>query len=120
MLSFAKFKAERLTEFLSITRTCDTNYISQDEGDYSRGLYDLIETIKPTSVIEIGSYRGVSTEIFLLCCKRVVAVDPWEYPETMFQEFMERVGSYPNLEVCRGKSPVVLDRFNREFDMSYI
>ena len=104
-----------------MTRTCDPSYVSSDEGDYSRGLYDLIELIRPKSVIEIGSYRGVSTEIFLLTCPRVVAVDPWEYPDTLYKEFMDRVGSYPNLEVCRGKSPEILGGFHiGEFEMCYI
>src|ERR1700676_5393097 len=91
ILSFTEFKAVRLKELCSMTRTCDPSYVSSDEGDYSRGLYDLIELIRPKSVIEIGSYRGVSTEIFLLTCPRVVAVDPWEYPDTLYKEFMDRV-----------------------------
>lgn len=120
MTYFSSFKAERTKQLCSVTRTCDHGHVSQDEGDYSRGLLDLILALKPKSVIEVGSYRGVSTELFLLHCPRVVAVDPWEWPPDNYKEFMERVGEYPGLEACRGFSPAALSKFSREFDMCYI
>jgi predicted O-methyltransferase YrrM len=80
----------------------------------------LINLVRPRSVIEIGSWKGVSTEAFLLTVPLVLAVDPWDYPDGIFEEFMERCGAYPGLGVRRGKSPEALEGFNNRFEMCYI
>ncbi len=71
-------------------------------------------------MIEIGSHQGISTEVFLLNVARVVAVDPWEGDDKTYSEFMDRCGSYPNLEVNRDKSPNALKHYGCEFDFCYI
>lgn len=84
------------------------------------GLLDLIAHAKPASVIEIGSDYGVSTEVFLLHCARVVAVDPWP-DEAIYQSFIARCGGYPNLEIVRGRSPEALNAMPAAtFDLCYI
>jgi predicted O-methyltransferase YrrM len=83
------------------------------------GLAELIVRAQPRTVIEIGSDRGVSTELFLLTTARVVAVDPWENHNS-FREFAERTAGYPHLEICHGRCPEALDNFGAEFDMCYI
>lgn len=82
------------------------------------GLLSLIQTCTPRSVLEIGSYQGVSTELFLLNAETVYAVDPWPEIE-VFRNFLIRVGSYPNLTVARGLSPAAVP-YDREFDLVYI
>ena len=86
---------------------------------FVHGLFFFLIRAKPRSVIETGSDRGVSTEVFLLTNARVVAVDPWEH-QAYFDEFVERCGAYPHLEVCRGKCPDALGRFGAEFDLCYV
>ena len=119
MDTFKEFKAARLYDLSHEPRTLAPGEAAT-EHDYARGVIELIEVARPRSVIEIGSYRGVSTEIFLLTTPRVVAVDPWEYPDGIFQEFLSRCGAYPGLEVYRGKSPQALEVYGREFDLCYI
>lgn len=116
---FAEFQKARLIELCNQPRTLSLGEATT-EHDFARGVVELLQVACPKSIIEIGSYRGVSTEIFLLTTPRVVAVDPWDYPETIYDEFMLRCGSYPGLEVCRGKSPEALKKFKDEFDLCYI
>lgn len=73
-------------------------------SNYIDGLLDLIHYTAPNSVIEIGSHRGVSTEVFLKHCRHVTAVDPWP-DEDVYKAFMSRCGYYPNLKIIRGESP---------------
>jgi SAM-dependent methyltransferase len=90
------------------------------ESNFVHGLIDLVQHAKPSSVIEIGSDHGISTEVFALLCNRVVAVDPWP-DEEVYQRFQQRLSGYRNLETIRGESPSALDRFEAgSFDMCYI
>jgi predicted O-methyltransferase YrrM len=116
--NFAAFQTARLHELLTTMR-CLYPGGDGDVHNFVGGLIELVLQVKPRAVIEIGSDRGVSTEVFLLTTARVVAVDPWDH-EGYHQEFLERCGAYPNLETCRGKSPEVLDRFDAEFDLCYV
>lgn len=118
MPTFREFQKERVNELLT-TRRCLYPGDAADIHNFLPGLAELILQTQPRSVIEIGSDRGVSTELFLLTAARVVAVDPWENP-TSYQEFIERCAGYPHLELCRGKSPEVLAKFGVEFDLCYI
>ena len=89
--------------------------------DHSTGIVDLLIITKPRSVIEIGCWNGVSTEVFLLMVPRVATVDPFDYPSDRANLFRERCGGYSNLEVYPGYSPEELQRFgDEEFDMCYI
>jgi len=117
-LTFRQFQKARVEELLT-TRRCAYPGDTADVHNFLPGLAELIVHAKPRAVIEIGSDRGVSTELFLLTAARVVAVDPWENASS-FQEFVERCTGYPHLEICRGKSPEALARFGAEFDMCYI
>lgn len=75
---------------------------------------------RPRSVLEIGCFRGVSTEFWLLHCARVVAVDPWEDPG-IHRQFQQRCGGYPALEKIRGTSPTAIaDLAPPSFDLVYI
>lgn len=109
----------RLFELTKIPR-CRYDGEMEDPNNFVGGLIDLLLKTRPKSVIEIGSDQGVSTEVFLLLCDRVVAVDPW-YSVTPRHAFDNAVGRYTNLEVVQGYSPQALDRFDAgEFDLAYI
>jgi predicted O-methyltransferase YrrM len=116
--TFREFQKERVDELLA-TKRCVYPGDTADVHNFLPGLAELLLRAKPRTVIEIGSDRGVSTELFLLTVARVVAVDPWESPDS-FQEFAERCAGYPHLELHRGKSPEALAQFGAEFDMCYI
>jgi predicted O-methyltransferase YrrM len=116
--SFRAFQQARVTELLD-TKRCIYPGDADDVHNFLPGLAELIVRARPRTVIEIGSDRGVSTELFLLTMARVVAVDPWEN-QSSFQEFAERCDGYTHLEICRGKCPEALDKFGAEFDMCYI
>ena len=116
--TFREFQKERVDELLA-TRRCVYPGDTADVHNFLPGLAELILHARPRTVIEIGSDRGVSTELFLLTTARVVAVDPWENLDS-FQEFGERCAGYPHLELCRGTSPEALAQFGAEFDMCYI
>ncbi len=91
-------------------------------SNFVGGLIDLVREVRPKTVLEIGSHTGVSTEVFLLHCDRVTAVDPWTGDdERFFPEFLKRVGGYSNVEIIRGASPDALSTFrDGEFDLCYI
>ena len=103
--------------------------------NYLYGLYDLIKenVTKCDNIVEIGSHRGVSTELLAMFSNRVYAVDPWdlveEYDEASFsmdaksaeKEFRERLSSYNNVEVIKDFSENAYKLFeNESIDMVYI
>ena len=84
------------------------------------GLIDLIRHAKPTSVVEIGSWAGVSTEVFLAHGIPVTAIDPWPVAD-VYDLCMDRCSRYQGFKSIRGFSPEALAQFDdREFDMVYI
>jgi predicted O-methyltransferase YrrM len=116
--TFREFQTARVNELLT-TRRCLYPGDATDVHNFLPGLVELILHAKPRTVIEIGSDRGVSTELFLLTTARVVAVDPWQN-ESSFQEFARRCSGYPHLEIIRQKCPEALERFGAAFDLCYI
>lgn len=116
--SFRAFQQARVNELLT-TKRCIYPGDAEDVHNFLPGLAELVMRAQPRTVIEIGSDRGVSTELFLLTTARVVAVDPWENHSAL-QEFAERCACYPHLEIRRGKCPEALANFGVEFDMCYI
>jgi len=57
-------------------------YLGVNAQNSVKGIYDLIQYIKEyielNLVVEIGSFAGVSTELFALYFKNVISVDIWE------------------------------------------
>lgn len=86
-------------------------------------LLSVLAYTHPRSVLEIGSYRGVSTEVFLLHCQEVMCIDPWP-DDGIHREFLMRAGCYPNLTFIKGKSPddleLLVTDYKDHFDMVYI
>jgi len=107
---FSMFKGARIAELLT----------EQWGAARLPDLFELIKVVRPMSVLEIGCYRGVSTEVWLLHCARVTAVDPW--PDfTIRREFLARCSHYPHLEMIEGFSPSALSAVaDRTFDLCYI
>src|SRR6266576_3315013 len=104
---FARYRLERLSQLLS-----------EPWNDLRLpGLLDLIDMVKPKRMLEIGSFKGVSTEVFLLHAEHVTAIDPWEN-KGIYTEFYSRVGAYPHLTIIRGKSPEAVPQ--KKFDFAYI
>ena len=118
MQTFREFQQSRVNDLL-VTKRCIYPGDAEDIHNFLPGLAELIVRARPRAVIEIGSDRGVSTELFLLTASRVVAVDPWENGDS-FQEFAARCAGYPHLEICRGQCPGALGQFGAEFDLCYI
>jgi predicted O-methyltransferase YrrM len=116
--TFREFQQARVTELLT-TKRCLYPGDATDVHNFLPGLAELIMHAKPRTVIEIGSDRGVSTELFALTAARVVAVDPWQN-ENSFREFAARCAGYPHLEIIREKCPEALEGFGAEFDLCYI
>lgn len=128
-------RESRLNDLRNTPRCGDSINDRSDGLDRVDGLIDLMEYTKPGCVLEIGTNRGVSTEVFLLFSDHVTVVDPWlgsgrecyggdpqfdENDET-FRRFMDRCGAYPNLTVIRGYSPRDVAKLPPEsFDLVYI
>ncbi len=108
MISFQEFKQQRIEE-LQVE-----DIRGNIRHEHSTGLQDLWNAFgdtPPQSMIEIGCFIGVSTEFWLLHCASVIAVDPWEeygLERHPFDKFVARCGKYPNLRICRGRSPLAL------------
>lgn len=109
-MMFSSFKTQRLAELMT----------EQWGAARLPDLFELLEVAKPKSVLEIGCFRGVSTEVWLLHCAQVVAVDPWPDHQVR-REFLARCGHYPGLEMIEGYSPAALATLvGRKFDLCYI
>lgn len=114
MTTFPVYKQHRLSEL-----------IAEEWG--ALRIPDLLEvynnTNRPSRILEIGCYKGVSTEFWLLHCEQVIAVDPWHDPAVR-RQFLNRCGHYPNLIRLNGPSPEMLwhrkDYPYKDLDMVYI
>jgi len=97
------------------------------------GLYHLIEEyFQPSfsfTIAEIGSFRGVSTELFALFCKRVYAIDRWisyadveeEFMQTAERAFALRMKPYENVYAIKQSSEIAASNFdNCSLDAIYI
>jgi hypothetical protein len=76
-----------------------------------------------TSIVEVGSWKGRSTKVFLDNCKgEVYAVDNWKgnvgvvgymaEDDDIYSEFMNNVGHYSNLKILKGDSVDMAGKFN--------
>ena len=116
--TFREFQKARVDQLLKTRRSLYSSDTA-DAHNFLPGLVELILQARPQSVIELGSDRGVATELFLLTTARVVAIDSWENQGAL-TEFVERCAAYPHLQICRDQSPEALNRFGPEFDLCYI
>jgi hypothetical protein len=73
--TFREFQKARVDELLKTKQSLYPGDTA-DVHNFLPGLVELILQARPQSVIELGSDRGVATELFLLTTARAVAVDP--------------------------------------------
>ena len=106
---FSQFKTARLAEMMT-----------QPWGDLRiPDLLELLAVAKPKRVLEIGSYAGVSTEIFALHCQRVVTIDP--SPDLRVRRRLHAaVAHYPHVEIIEGLSLEKMPTINEKFDLIYL
>ncbi len=110
---------------------------SDAASDTTPGLIQLCrDWLTPSMVmVEVGSFRGVSTAIFAEFVKTVYAVDAWTLllghqfygevqPEMLVsaeRAFWQVAKAYPNIRPTKGMSVDVADRFtDRSLDSVYI
>lgn len=119
---------ERIEELLKTPRMY---YYELAPQNSLKGLYDLIqEHITPkTKMVEIGSFSGVSSELFALHCKEINCVDRWvsyneiNDPEIIEGEkrFDELVKKYSNIKKIKSSSEEASKMFEDEsLDFVYI
>lgn len=104
---FSEFKVRRMAELI------------EEQWGRER-IPDLMEVFSlacPVGVLEIGSYRGVSTEFWALHCARVVSIDP-SPNMAVRRELHARLRHYPHVTLIEGRSPLVPPIF--DFDLVYL
>lgn len=85
------------------------------------GLAALLADLPPLeSVVEVGCFRGVSTEMLALFARQVFAVDVW--PDAgIFEAFRTRLAGYAHVEALRTTSVEAARNFPpRSLDLVYI
>lgn len=119
---------KRITELLVTPRL----EFKHKQSNTTKGLYELIcKYVNPTdTVVELGSFAGVSSELFALHCSKLYCVDKWEpYWEITQQEFMniaeQRFDSmtknYTNVVKLKMDTIDAADRFDdNSIDLIYI
>lgn len=120
-MNYLEFKILRVNELIKEPRCRDA--YPDDHTNMVGGLLELLSHCKqPQSILEIGSHRGISTELFLLFARTVLAVDPFEETAALsLADFNQRCSAYTHLKVIKGRSPDALKEIPDEsFDLVYI
>jgi predicted O-methyltransferase YrrM len=111
------------------TKRLDFKY---KQSNTTKGLYDLITKYVTTEtvMVELGSFAGVSSELFALHCKHLYCVDPWlPYWEITDEEtihgaeikFDFMMKDYTNITKCKINSSEAATQFApQSIDMVYI
>jgi len=105
-------KEERIQYLLKKGRMYGEN---EHPGNYLGGLYDFIrKNIKPDFIVcEVGSFRGISSELFALHVKKLFCIDywtpySWEYNDNNIHqaeaEFDTMMKNYSNIIKIKSKS----------------
>ncbi len=86
---------DRQEEIQLLLKECrmSKRYDSTCRVNKVEGLFELIkENIKKYFIIvEIGSFKGVSTSLFALHAKKIIAIDPYNSIDTFGQEELEDI-----------------------------
>ena len=122
-------KQQRIEQLLQTGRMYGENNFP---GNYLKGLLDFIEShvSSETVACEVGSFRGISSELFALHTKTLYCVDywtpySWEYNESNIHqaeaEFDEMRKNYDNIIKIKSKSVEASEMFSDGFlDLVYI
>jgi glycosyltransferase involved in cell wall biosynthesis len=105
-------------------------FIQDDCGGVNRlfGLKDLIdENVNKNDVIcEVGSFEGVSSELFSIYCKELYCVDYWDIKEDVNipiaeERFNNMIKKHKNIKKIKKSSEEAVKDFENEyFDLVYI
>lgn len=123
-----KAKQTRVQELLETPRMYYYDHLPQNSV---KGLYDLInEYVNPKTVmVEIGSFSGVSSELFALHCHTIHCVDLWQpYSEIVDSNMSEgevrfdnMIKGYKNIVKIKQSSTDASKTFeNGSLDLVYI
>lgn len=106
-MMFSQFRIQRLGELMA-----------EPWGDIRiPDLMEVYRVARPRRVLEIGSYRGVSTEFWALSCQFVTSVDP--SPDmAVRRELHARLAHYPHVNLVEAESPVKWG--GQPFDLVYL
>ena len=121
---------EKINEIINTKRM---SLHPDNEGNFSRGLYQLIKEnfTSDFEVIQIGTYEGVTALLFALTCKSIITVDPYENGYNFEQESredliraeiiaIERLSSYSNVSMVKETSKNFYKMFDGKVDAIYI
>jgi predicted O-methyltransferase YrrM len=102
------------------------------QSNTTKGLYDLIiKHVRPThTVVELGSFAGVSSELFAIHCETLYCIDRWEpyweikqteRMQTAEQRFDNMTKNYTNIVKMKSDSLDAVKNFEDEsIDLIYI
>jgi|688.fasta_scaffold08789_21 predicted O-methyltransferase YrrM len=111
----------RLEELLKCKRM---DYGYPVDGNLLHGLYDLVcdNITKDSTIVEIGSYSGISSELFALFCNKLYCVDIWEgFSAPAEKTFDELIIKYNNIVKIKLNSSNAAKIFQNHFiDLVYI
>lgn len=113
------------------------NSASKNPVDSTQGLIDLCQDFitKEMIGVEIGSFAGISSEVFSYFCKSLTCIDPWDlaferenYREIIVNKLMSAekefdylVGKSSNITKLKGFSNLECEKFkNESLDFVYI
>lgn len=118
---------ERKEALLNSFRMLDTN--PENGLNQTHGLFMLCEDVIKTDFIiaEIGSYGGVSSEVFALYCSKLFCVDSWEDWNNdgqiflIMDKFDKMISNYNHITKLHMFSHEAVNEFPDEyFDLVYI
>lgn len=114
----------RLEELMAMPRVDLPADVPDDEHNRVGGLVQLIADLFPVGarIMELGSGRGVSTEVFALLCKEVHTTDIY-FPgsEAWREEFDCMAKRYPNITQYYSHCDLCIHKFaDKSLDAVYI
>jgi hypothetical protein len=116
-----KTKQERLDDLYDVIRVPRGGDTPQN---HTKGFFDVVKDIKDKlgkdiTIVEVGSYAGVSTEILALNFKNIIAVDAWlkalelGYAELNEKELQWAVDEFAKVKK-RNKNIKTIEAFSSE------
>ena len=122
----------------TLNELCNTPRMTGDpltDNNSVAGLLQLLEDLpsyyKPETIVEVGSFAGVSSDLFANFCDNLVCVDiwnfkegqglPYDYVQQAFEDFCKVESDHANIEVIINTSIEASKKFKDDFiDLVYI
>jgi predicted O-methyltransferase YrrM len=106
---FSQFRIERLAEL----------HAEQWGNIRIPDLMEVFSIAQPERVLEIGSYRGVSTEFWALHCEKVVSIDP-SPNMAVRRDLHARLAHYPHVKLIEARAPLDMPDLHYQFDFDLV